>query len=1089
MRSCVAAFLFGVSAASAEIPRPDDAPQPLSPDESKRHFSLPEGFRIDLIAAEPLIRDPSCVAWDEKGRLFVTEIHGYNLEGHLDVTELNKSGKLDTAIRRIRVGPEMKAEAQKGQTGSLKLLKDNDGDGRMDEVIVWADDIPAAYGVVVARGGVIITAAPDILFFADTDGNDKPDVRETLFTGFTVGEMERGINNPVWGPDNWIYASQGWGGGRITGPNLKKPVEMGRTDFRFKPDGSAIEPVSGANHTFGMSFDDYGNRWLITTSQHARYAAPLPWHYLQRNPHVPTPGLTIGASSYHNTFPTSKPHPWRAKRGADPRWVKFYGAGEAQPNGNFTSGCGQHIYRAGLFPEKYQGNHFACDPQQNMVHRSIIERDGPKLRVRRPEEQAKSEFLSSSDGWFRPNNLRTGPDGALYVIDMYREIIEDYSAIPRYLQQQYGLLNGDDRGRIWRLAPQDSPPGPITHGKIVSGNPVSAKIDALYDEEKPDLMKALRDGHYAVRLHALRVADARFDTDKTLLGEALKLADSETDPNVLIQLALSLGETTDLRAVKALAMLAAKHGGIPWMDSAVLSSIGSISGPFLKVALVEHPKMNRSVLERAGETAARTGDSEALIDAVGKIDDPNLKARFYALVARHSANATEELRTIADEALRNANSPDERAEAMRFLSFASPEVVKKALGDWFSPLIDPESQIRALNHALENPSDAIAAEIVAHLPDAGPRLVAAITESLLSRPATTLRLLEADFRVRFSALQRHRLEHHENEEVRKAAKTYLAAKTYATSPSHASYYKALGGKPDVERGAKLFGTHCATCHQVGDLGIAVGPPLDAESGRPSESLLAEILDPSAQITAGYAAYLAKTKDGASVGGVLASESATSLTIVQAAGLKSTVLRRDLESIKRLDLSLMPANFAELLKPDECADIIAFIKQRPSKGPLVLFDDDPAFPGVLADGKGTATLDWKDAASGSACLTIDGFQRHQRQVPGWKFAIREKPSDGEFRYMKIAMKTRTAKGMMVELAADRGFPPEDAPIRTYYAGENSTGWKSNELAKKIPADWQTFTIDLWKGNGDFTLTGIALTTMGGKGSYDRIELVR
>ncbi|MEC7356900.1 MAG: hypothetical protein VYC09_00525, partial [Verrucomicrobiota bacterium] len=183
-------FLIFLGIGSAQIPSPDDAPLPLSPEESKKHFKLTDGFRIDLIASEPLIRDPSCIAWDSKGRLFVTEIHGYNLEGHLDVTELNKTGKLDKSIRRVRVGPELKAEAQKGQTGSLKLLRDLDGDGKMDESIIWADDIPAAYGVITLDQGVIITAAPHIIFFADTDGDNRPDVRRTLFTGFTVGEME-----------------------------------------------------------------------------------------------------------------------------------------------------------------------------------------------------------------------------------------------------------------------------------------------------------------------------------------------------------------------------------------------------------------------------------------------------------------------------------------------------------------------------------------------------------------------------------------------------------------------------------------------------------------------------------------------------------------------------------------------------------------------------------------------------------------------------------------------------------------------------------------------------------------------------------
>ena len=105
------------------------------------------------------------------------------------------------------------------------------------------------------------------------------------------------------------------------------------------------------------------------------------------------------------------------------------------------------------------------------------------------------------------------------------------------------------------------------------------------------------------------------------------------------------------------------------------------------------------------------------------------------------------------------------------------------------------------------------------------------------------------------------------------------------------------------------------------------------------------------------------------------------------------------------------------------------------------------------------------------------------------AIRKSPAAGEFRFLSVAMKTRTAKGIMIEFAADGVFPPEDKPIRTYYAGENSTGWVSNELAKDVPTDWQTFTIDLWADNGDFTLTGVAFTPMGAIASYDRLELLR
>ena len=775
--------------AVAEIPKPDDAPQPLSPEDSKKHFTLPEGFRIDLVASEPLIADPSCVAWDEKGRLFVTEIHGYNLEGHLDVTELNKTGELDTAIRRVRVGPEMKKQAVEGQSGSLKLLKDHDGDGKMDEAIVWAEDIPAAYGVVPALGGLIITASPDILFFADTDGDDLPDVRKVLFTGFSPGEMERAINNPVWGPDNWIYAGRGWGGGTITGPNLKRTVELERTDFRFKADGTAIEPVSGSNHTFGMAFDDFGNRWLITTSQHARYAAPLPHRYLIRNPHVAAPDTSIGASSYGNTFPTSKPHPWRRKRGADPRWVKFYGAGEAQPNGNFTSACGQLVYRAGLLPEEFRGNHFACDPQQSMVHRSIIERDGAGLRVRRPDEHRESEFLSSSDGWFRPNNLRTGPDGAIFIVDMYREIIEDYSAIPRYLQQQYGLLNGSDRGRIWRLAPEASGPartevanvGSVESLKhpnawwretaqrllIDSGErapvgevrnivrdtaaPWQARIHALYTLaglgaiNLEDVLAALAAPHPALRVQALRA-------DLPVSDALVAMAKSESDPNVLLQIALSLGDSSDSAAIEALAHLAATKLDIRWMDSAILSSIGKAPAHVLQDRIGQvsrHPPRHfgKKWLRRSRGPTVQSG-GEAIFDAV--ISHPNsaLRLRLLEIAAEHKLIPDQELRKLADAAFGHVwngrSSEAERLTALRIIPMASSEGAAAAVQRVLEPTQSPEFQEKAVRSLMTTDSSVVAEVLVSRLPSATPRLAAVVVEVLLAHRGATLKLLESE---------------------------------------------------------------------------------------------------------------------------------------------------------------------------------------------------------------------------------------------------------------------------------------------------------------------------------------------------------
>src|SRR5688572_15617566 len=175
------------------------------PEQTAASYRLPEGFRLEVVASEPLIASPSAVCWDERGRMFVSELHGYNLEGQLDIEELNKTGKLDTKVRRVQAEDRFKQAAERGTYGVVKLLHDIDGDGRMDRADVWATNLPPAYGLVAARGGVIVACAPTIMFLADRDGDGRAEIQEALFDGFKTGALERGINAPQWGMDGWIY--------------------------------------------------------------------------------------------------------------------------------------------------------------------------------------------------------------------------------------------------------------------------------------------------------------------------------------------------------------------------------------------------------------------------------------------------------------------------------------------------------------------------------------------------------------------------------------------------------------------------------------------------------------------------------------------------------------------------------------------------------------------------------------------------------------------------------------------------------------------------------------------------------------------
>ena len=575
----LATFVYGQN--PPPIQPAADAPQPLSPQQSAAQVRLPAGFSLELIASEPLIQEPSCVAFDERGRLFVCELHGYNVEGHIDVAELNKTGTLDKKVRRIRwelQGGKIAEEAAKRQYGVVKMLIDSDGDHVMDKAEIWAEGLPPCYGIIPARGGILVTCAPDIVFLADRDGDGKPEIRETLFTGFRTRVMERGVNNPCWGLDNWIYVGGGGEGGTIRGPHLKQPVQLGNTDFRIKPDGSAIEPVSGRVGTFGLTLNDVGDRFPSTGGQPAMYALPLPYRYLARNPHVSTPSSNQYAADYNRGYRISQPHPWRVKRGQDPAWVKFYGARETNSN-YFSGGCSNTFYGDVLFPQAYRGNLFYCEPSLNIVHRCLLDRDGAGYRARRAEQEQTSEFLASTDQWFRPMNLRVGPEGALYIVDMYREIIEDYSAIPRFLQQQYGLHRGAEHGRLWRLAPTGTPPRRvddlsrwnserlvkalessnawtrstarrllIERGETSIADSLRRRLnvaslytlDGLQRLKPADVVRGLQSEDYKVRLHALRLSERQLDLHAKLLQQVVAMTD-DADPGVRLQLAMTLG--------------------------------------------------------------------------------------------------------------------------------------------------------------------------------------------------------------------------------------------------------------------------------------------------------------------------------------------------------------------------------------------------------------------------------------------------------------------------------------------------------------------------------------------------------------------
>ncbi|NQU21071.1 MAG: c-type cytochrome [Candidatus Nealsonbacteria bacterium] len=1202
------------TAHGGEIALATDAPKPLPPSESQKLFRLADGFRIELVAAEPHLADPVAMAFDARGRILVCEIHGYNLEGYLDVLQQNETGVLDKAVRRIAANPDAIRRAEQEQYGTVKLLEDTDRDGQMDRSTVLADRLPPCYGVVPARDGAIVLCAPDIVYLADRDGDGKAEIRETLFTGFGVGELWTRINNPRWNVDNWIYGTSGGGsGGTIRGPHLDGEVQLSSVCFRFKSDGSELQPAGGRTSGFGQAINDFGDRFLCTNQQHALYVAPLPYRYLARNPFFAAPNLTVNVCSYGHparVFPASKPDPWRRARAADPAWVKFYGVMEATANGYFTAASGQAVYQAAEFPAEFRGNHFSVDNAQNLVHRCLLLPEGTSYTVRRPREDLKQEFLTSTEQWFRPVNLLTGPDGALYLVDMYRDVIEDYSAIPRYLQQLYieSLIAGGNRGRIWRIVadtterPQKFDLTKASAEELVgrladdnfwwrttaqrllvergdrsiveslvalvrTGHTPQSRMHALYTLEGLNALQpatvteALDDPHFAVRMHALRLAEPWLDRHGELTEKVLAMTADE-HPRVQLQLALTLGQCNDPRAMGALAQLAARCADRQWMPAAVLSSVSGSADRFLVDLL------RRSAAGSEGRSAA-VGKARELVEPLGAVvgarHDSEETGRVLSVLGEDragdaaefvplqtaclkglveglqrgrpqplaSAAGAEGLRKLlvrgnpevqqlalrvaglvqlqrAPEmkaafdaarkiALDPANDLPQRRAAVMMLTGAPLDVLAPTAGELLDPRHPLDLQLAAVEVISSADDPQVATLLLRNFKTYTPKLRAAVIDAAFGRRNRLPGLLDAmeTGRVGVSGLdsfRRLQLLEDSDAQIARRAKALLSGRTGQKDRREIleRYRRALSLKRDAARGRKVFSAQCAKCHKLGKEGYAVGADLSSARTRADETLVSDVMDPSNQITTGYANYTVVTEAGRIFTGLLAAETATSVTLRREEGAEQTILRKNIDQMEASSLSMMPENLEKEVSPQDLADLIAFLRKEvgPAEPPvLTLFDDERSLAEALIEGTGTATISTDGPFSGKECLAVTPPQRFSARIPGWEYRIAERPGPGEFRYLRFAWRQPAGEGVMIELAADGRWPPPDSSRLRYVSGRNTTGWQAVRISEQPPRAWVVVTRDLWKDFGPLTLTGIAPTAMGGEACFDRIELLR
>jgi putative membrane-bound dehydrogenase-like protein len=579
---------------------------PVSPVDAVKTFELPPGFKIELVASEPLIADPVAMEIDEHGNLYVVENHGYPLD--------------------------------KSKRSRVKLLSDTDGDGVMDRSTIFADTLMMPTGVLRWKAGILVTDAPDLLYMEDADGDGVADIIKPVLTGFALSNPQHNVNTPILGLDNWIYIAHeravgsevykdefGDQGSAIyfpdkpAGPRL--PQNANGRNVRIRPDSYALEMLASTTQ-YGHSFDAWGNHFVANNSNHLMHSV-IGAEYLKRNPNLLAVSSTNSLPDHGDAaevFPITKT--------PDRQLLTDVGV--------MTSACAITAYAGGAFHEEYNTlTTFVAEPVSNIVHVDRLMDKGSSFVASRVA--LEKEFLASTDMWCRPVNLYTGPDGALYVVDYYREIIEHPEWLSEDVIGSGRLYNGADMGRIYRISVEGAGPPSWTKGldlfnaadhelveKLADDNiwwrraaqrllvdrqsaeaipplvsmlhnqeSAPGRLHALWTLEGMQALKtdhieeALQDKEAGVRVNAIKLAEHHLQDAPSLVASLLALKD-DSDPKVRFQLLCTLGFVNSPQAGEARKDLLFRDVEDQFVQTAALSAPSSQMENLLDSVLVRY---------------------------------------------------------------------------------------------------------------------------------------------------------------------------------------------------------------------------------------------------------------------------------------------------------------------------------------------------------------------------------------------------------------------------------------------------------------------------------------------------------------------
>ena len=927
------------------------AETPLSAKESLASIEMAKGWTIELVASEPLVEDPVNIAFGADGAVWVVEMGDYPSGGE--------------------------------KTGRLKRMVDSDGDGKLDKSSIFLDKLSFPSGVYPWRDGVVVASAPEVFIAFDRDHDGIADERRALLTGFPFANPQHRVNGFTYGLDHRLHFCAGSEVNEIVEVASGKRIKVGGSDLSLDVDNGKVYLESGSSQ-FIRGCDDWGN-WFGNDNSH-----PL-FHYVwDRN--WPKRAKT---TTQHAMQPPSAPPVFPVSRDAD-RFNDLFAAN------CFTSACSSIFCRSpGATPEM-QGSALVCESVHNLVSRIRIERKGASFVGSRFDEDRRSEWLRSSDPWFRPVRIENAMDGSLWIADMYRRVIEHPEWIPEDWQRRIDVRAGDDRGRIYRAYRTDFTPfatkdwTKASLGELLQGlqSPSSAIAETARQQlvwryqDNPDRERntvseirtlASRAEEAVVRLRAVAVLLALGkcepkdwmlackDSDErvvrwaaeTLTKQRLvqgELRDTLIDVShsemahrsaaLALQLIVALATCAEPAYVE-LTQLLVQHASDRWIDASVIllpsSGIDSV---------IEHLLANENV---------RT---VGMIDQLVSNASQKLKQRLRDGIASGSEQRPAWHFTLSrqfaledDKAVRLDDVTVEKLQrdslAIVQNDRADPNIRRAALS-WFMSRLGSNDQtgiaslVAVLTRANENDFREPLVKALVSLGEPGIKPVfekwsrleqetraIAISGCLASEP-TTIALLSqvADGGIgvdSFQPAQIEQLRGRKSQELRHQVEKLFGPPPGADRVAIVHEYTSKWpANFDASRGQALYKQHCSQCHQdrVEASGVlpAVGPSLQALAGWKNDAWLTAIFDPNKTVEAKYRRVNILTQDGKTIVGLKVRDSEESIEIVNDQGQLISLTRESIDELRESDKSLMPEGFEKILKPEDVASLVTYLRK-------------------------------------------------------------------------------------------------------------------------------------------------------------------